>query len=161
MCRLATKHHQFNFWNNRMRYILKICYIMLYKFFAVFSSYETISFSKLYPCWIQTELLWGITGIIISARFIPKNRFVYLLNFAFSIFRCSLAGRDLNRNYKSVLKDSFPSVWHTKMMIKRLNMEREIILYCDLHGHSRKNNIFIYGCENKNNPQRKLKERVI
>ena len=30
-------------------------------------------------------------------------------------YRCSLAGRDLNRNYKSVLKDSFPSVWHTKV----------------------------------------------
>ena len=34
-------------------------------------------------------------------------------------YRCSLAGRDLNRNYKSVLKDSFPSVAHTKAMIKK------------------------------------------
>lgn len=34
-------------------------------------------------------------------------------------YRCSLAGRDLNRNYKTVLKDSYPSVWHTKNMIRR------------------------------------------
>ena len=34
-------------------------------------------------------------------------------------YRCSLTGRDLNRNYKSLLKDSFPAVWHTKQMIKK------------------------------------------
>lgn len=34
-------------------------------------------------------------------------------------YRCSLAGRDLNRNYKTVLKDSYPSVWHTKNMIRK------------------------------------------
>uniref|UniRef100_A0A8C2WKB5 AGBL carboxypeptidase 2 n=1 Tax=Cyclopterus lumpus TaxID=8103 RepID=A0A8C2WKB5_CYCLU len=32
-------------------------------------------------------------------------------------YRCSLAGRDLNRNYKTSLKDSFPCVWHTRNMI--------------------------------------------
>ncbi|XP_064634317.1 cytosolic carboxypeptidase 2-like isoform X2 [Lineus longissimus] len=75
-------------------------------------------------------------------------------------YRCSLAGRDLNRNYKTVLKESFPSVWHCKNMIKRLAEEREIIVYCDLHGHSRKHNVFIYGCENRNNPSRRLRERI-
>ena len=34
-------------------------------------------------------------------------------------YRCSLAGRDLNRSYKSMLKESFPPVWHTKVMIKK------------------------------------------
>ena len=34
-------------------------------------------------------------------------------------YRCSLAGRDLNRNYKTVLKDAYPTVWHTKQMIRR------------------------------------------
>uniref|UniRef100_A0A8D2LTZ3 Cytosolic carboxypeptidase 2 n=1 Tax=Varanus komodoensis TaxID=61221 RepID=A0A8D2LTZ3_VARKO len=34
-------------------------------------------------------------------------------------YRCSLAGRDLNRNYRTVLKDSFPCIWHTRAMIKR------------------------------------------
>ncbi|XP_048642603.1 LOW QUALITY PROTEIN: cytosolic carboxypeptidase 3 [Marmota marmota marmota] len=62
-------------------------------------------------------------------------------------YRCSLAGRDLNRNYTSLLKDSFPSVWYTRNMIHRLMEKREVILYCDLHGHSRKENIFMYGCD--------------
>ncbi|XP_075458633.1 cytosolic carboxypeptidase 3 isoform X6 [Ascaphus truei] len=64
-------------------------------------------------------------------------------------YRCSLAGRDLNRNYKSMLKDSFPSIWFTRNMIKRVLEEREILLYCDLHGHSRKQNVFMYGCNDK------------
>ncbi|KAE8613341.1 hypothetical protein XENTR_v10007674 [Xenopus tropicalis] len=62
-------------------------------------------------------------------------------------YRCSLTGRDLNRNYKSRLKDSFPSIWFTRNMIRRVMQEREILLYCDLHGHSRKQNVFMYGCK--------------
>ncbi|XP_049638411.1 cytosolic carboxypeptidase 3 [Suncus etruscus] len=61
-------------------------------------------------------------------------------------YRCSLAGRDLNRNYTSLLKESYPSVWYTRNMIRRLMEKREVVLYCDLHGHSRKENIFMYGC---------------
>ncbi|XP_030845619.1 uncharacterized protein LOC582973 isoform X1 [Strongylocentrotus purpuratus] len=75
-------------------------------------------------------------------------------------YRCSLAGRDLNRNYKTILKDSFPSVTHTKAMVKKLMEEREVVVYCDLHGHSRKQNVFIYGCDNKKNPQLRLRERI-
>ncbi|KAL1785718.1 cytosolic carboxypeptidase 2 isoform X1 [Sigmodon hispidus] len=74
-------------------------------------------------------------------------------------YRCSLAGRDLNRHYKTVLKDSFPCIWYAKNMIKRLLEEREVLLYCDFHGHSRKNNIFLYGC-NSNSRRHWLHERV-
>ena len=42
-------------------------------------------------------------------------------------YRCSLAGRDLNRNYKSLLKDSFPAVWHTKHMIKKYEAPLSVI----------------------------------
>ncbi|XP_048691315.2 cytosolic carboxypeptidase 3 isoform X3 [Caretta caretta] len=62
-------------------------------------------------------------------------------------YRCSLAGQDLNRNYTSDLKESFPSVWYTRNMIRRVMEERNILLYCDLHGHSRKENVFMYGCD--------------
>ncbi|XP_072906148.1 cytosolic carboxypeptidase 2 [Hemitrygon akajei] len=34
-------------------------------------------------------------------------------------YRCSLTGRDLNRNYSTVLRDCFPSVWHTRNMVQR------------------------------------------
>jgi len=38
--------------------------------------------------------------------------------------------------------------------------ETELVLYCDFHGHSRKQNVFVYGCENKHLPNEKLKERI-
>ncbi|XP_060015129.1 cytosolic carboxypeptidase 2 isoform X5 [Lagenorhynchus albirostris] len=74
-------------------------------------------------------------------------------------YRCSLAGRDLNRHYKTILEESFPCIWHTRNMIKRLLEEREVLLYCDIHGHSRKSNIFLYGCNN-NDHKFWLHERV-
>jgi len=38
--------------------------------------------------------------------------------------------------------------------------ETELVLYCDFHGHSRKQNVFVYGCENKHLPNERLKERL-
>ncbi|KAM7414228.1 hypothetical protein PAMA_019176 [Pampus argenteus] len=75
-------------------------------------------------------------------------------------YRCSLAGRDLNRNYKTLLRDSFPCVWHTHNMVERLMAETDVVLYCDFHGHNRKNNVFMYGCNNRGNSSLKLHERV-
>ncbi|XP_072030712.1 uncharacterized protein [Amphiura filiformis] len=63
-------------------------------------------------------------------------------------YRCSLSARDLNRNYRHPKKESFPTVWHLKSMLQELlDDEREVVVYCDLHGHSRKHNVFIYGCD--------------
>ncbi|XP_074951189.1 cytosolic carboxypeptidase 2 [Phalacrocorax aristotelis] len=61
--------------------------------------------------------------------------------------RCSLTGRDPNRAYGTALRDSFPGVWHLRAMVERVLAEREVVLYCDFHGHSRKNNVFMYGCD--------------
>lgn len=33
-------------------------------------------------------------------------------------------------------------------------------MYCDLHGHSRKHNIFIYGCENRRQNEKRLQEQI-
>ena len=43
-------------------------------------------------------------------------------------YRCSLAGRDLNRNYNTLLRDSFPCVWHTRNMVKRCDAGSRRIL---------------------------------
>ncbi|XP_039664515.1 cytosolic carboxypeptidase 2 isoform X3 [Perca fluviatilis] len=75
-------------------------------------------------------------------------------------YRCSLAGRDLNRYYKTLLRDSFPCVWHTRNMVERLMAETDVVLYCDFHGHNRKNNVFMYGCNNRGDASLKLHERV-
>ncbi|XP_062848518.1 cytosolic carboxypeptidase 2 isoform X2 [Trichomycterus rosablanca] len=75
-------------------------------------------------------------------------------------YRCSLAGRDLNRYYCTLLRDLFPCVWYTRNMVKRLLAVREVVLYCDFHGHSRKNNVFMYGCNDSKDPSVCLQERV-
>ncbi|NWW68863.1 CBPC2 carboxypeptidase, partial [Ifrita kowaldi] len=59
---------------------------------------------------------------------------------------CSLAGRDPNRAYGTALPGSFPAVWHLGAMVQRVLAEWEVVLYCDFHGHSRKN-VFMYGCD--------------
>ena len=64
-------------------------------------------------------------------------------------YRCSLAGCDLNRRWKTPHKQLHPTVYNTKKLIRDLHNERGVTLYCDLHGHSRKQNVFMYGCNNK------------
>ena len=74
--------------------------------------------------------------------------------------RSSLTGKDLNRQYRTVIRETYPSIWYTKTMIKRLTEELGVALYCDMHAHSRKHNVFIYGCENKRDPDKKLAEQI-
>ena len=50
------------------------------------------------------------------------------------------------RNYRSDLKEAYPPVWYVKAMVQKLASERDVVMYCDLHGHSRRQNVFIYGC---------------
>eukprot|EP00743_Colponemidia_sp_Colp-15_P006834 GILK01007371.1.p1 GENE.GILK01007371.1~~GILK01007371.1.p1 ORF type:complete len:1021 (+),score=191.44 GILK01007371.1:143-3064(+) len=64
-------------------------------------------------------------------------------------YRCNLAGVDLNRRWKKPSADLHPTVFHTKALIKAFAQERKVILFCDLHGHSRKRNVFTYGCRFK------------
>ena len=75
-------------------------------------------------------------------------------------YRCSLAGVDLNRTYKCTVRDLYPTVHCCKMMMQRLARDRPVVVYIDLHGHSRKQNVFVYGCDNREMPQRLLHERI-
>ncbi|XP_034933704.1 cytosolic carboxypeptidase 2 [Chelonus insularis] len=105
--------------------------------------------------WMMKGIIDFLTGESSQAREL-RERFIFklvpMLNPDGVIVgnnRCSLSGKDLNRQYRTVMRESYPSVWHTKLMIRRLMEECGIAMYCDLHAHSRKHNIFIYGCENK------------
>ena len=62
-------------------------------------------------------------------------------------YRCSLFGKDLNRNYRKPKKDYFPTIWATKSMMDRLAQRCEVTLYIDMHGHSTRQNVFMYGCD--------------
>ena len=60
--------------------------------------------------------------------------------------RCSLSGHDLNRRWGAPSASIHPEVHHAKKMLHNLAQEREVILFCDVHGHSRKPGVFMYGC---------------
>ena len=68
-------------------------------------------------------------------------------------YRCSLAGCDLNRRWKAPSRVLHPTIYHTKQMIHNFVKEREMLLFTDFHGHSRRKNIFMYGCNNPNSPE--------
>jgi murein tripeptide amidase MpaA len=53
-------------------------------------------------------------------------------------YRCSLAGCDLNRRWKTPSKVIHPTIYHVKKLVKEVYLERGVALFCDLHGHSRK-----------------------
>ncbi|XP_025088422.1 cytosolic carboxypeptidase 2-like isoform X28 [Pomacea canaliculata] len=116
--------------------------------------------------WMMKGLLDYLTGNSPDAKLL-RDTFIFkiipMLNpdgVIVGNYRCSLAGRDLNRQYKSVLKYAYPCVVHTRNMIRKLLQERDIIVYCDLHGHSRRQNVFIYGCEQRFGSNRRLHERI-
>ncbi|CAM9356747.1 unnamed protein product [Chrysoparadoxa australica] len=63
--------------------------------------------------------------------------------------RCGLAGVDLNRQWKRPKRNLHPTIYYTKAMMRAEQQKAEIAMYIDLHGHSRKQNIFLYGCDEK------------
>ena len=85
---------------------------------------------------------------------------VYLTLFYLSIYlyidgvihgnnRCGLAGVDLNRQWKMPNKSMHPNIYNFKMLMLAQGKLREVVSYIDLHGHSRKYNVFMYGCDQK------------
>ena len=68
-------------------------------------------------------------------------------------YRCSLAGCDLNRRWKAPSKVLHPTIYYTKQMIHNFVKEREMLMFTDFHGHSRRKNIFMYGCNVPHSPE--------
>lgn len=67
-------------------------------------------------------------------------------------YRCNLAGNDLNRKWKSPSRILQPTIYHAKRLIKTFAKERKLQLICDMHGHSRRMKIFMYGCNVQSDP---------
>ncbi|XP_051545633.1 cytosolic carboxypeptidase 4-like [Myxocyprinus asiaticus] len=64
--------------------------------------------------------------------------------------RCSLSGEDLNRQWLKPDPNFSPTIYHTKGFLYYLNsIGRTPLVFCDYHGHSRKKNVFLYGCSMK------------
>lgn len=60
--------------------------------------------------------------------------------------RCSLLGVDLNRRWKNPDRLMHPTIWNSKQLFNIFSKIHEVVLYCDLHGHSIKRDVFAYGC---------------
>ncbi len=62
--------------------------------------------------------------------------------------RCSLAGYDMNRCWGAPPRKTEPVVYALKTLLNKIRTVRkeQILVYCDLHGHSKLFNSFIYAC---------------
>jgi len=101
--------------------------------------------------WVMKGMLDYLTGPSLDARILRDNfvfKIVPMLNpdgVIVGNYRCSLAGQDLNRLWDDPSRKMHPTIFFTKSMMRHLMNDRDVILYIDIHGHSRKKNVFMYG----------------
>ena len=61
--------------------------------------------------------------------------------------RSSLVGLDLNRRWSDPNSTIHPEIYFVKAtMNEQAQSEQGISIFCDLHGHNKKDNCFFYGC---------------
>uniref|UniRef100_A0A671VAY5 tubulin-glutamate carboxypeptidase n=1 Tax=Sparus aurata TaxID=8175 RepID=A0A671VAY5_SPAAU len=99
------------------------------------------------------EFLMGTSPLAVSLREGFIFKIVPMLNPDGVIngnHRCSLSGEDLNRQWLNPNPELHPTIYHTKSLLQYLvHMQRTPLVFCDYHGHSRKKNVFMYGCSVK------------
>uniref|UniRef100_A0A3Q3EC32 Cytosolic carboxypeptidase 1 n=1 Tax=Labrus bergylta TaxID=56723 RepID=A0A3Q3EC32_9LABR len=99
------------------------------------------------------EFLMGTSPLAASLRDAYIFKIVPMLNPDGVIngnHRCSLSGEDLNRQWQSPNPELHPTIYHTKSLLQYLaHIQRAPLVFCDYHGHSRKKNVFMYGCSVK------------
>jgi hypothetical protein len=61
-------------------------------------------------------------------------------------YRCNFVGADLNRRWPNPSKLLHPTIYYTKKLLKMCHQDNQVLLFCDFHGHTRKRNVFMYGC---------------
>jgi murein tripeptide amidase MpaA len=94
----------------------------------------------------SSHMLQGMLDFLISdeAADLRRNfvfRIIPMLNIDGVIFgnqRCSLLGVDLNRRWVSPNVFLHPTIFYAKHLVRHMHNERRVLMYCDLHGHSRK-----------------------
>ncbi|XP_035999694.1 cytosolic carboxypeptidase 1 [Fundulus heteroclitus] len=99
------------------------------------------------------EFLMGTSPLAVSLREAYIFKIVPMLNPDGVIngnHRCSLSGEDLNRQWQNPNPELHPTIYHTKSLLQYLAyIQRAPLVFCDYHGHSRKKNVFMYGCSVK------------
>ncbi|KAE8752500.1 hypothetical protein FOCC_FOCC000622 [Frankliniella occidentalis] len=76
------------------------------------------------------------------------SKYTYQFCLYFCSHRCGLTNDDLNRKWSKPDPKLHPSIYHTKGLLEYLTrvQRRPPFVFIDFHGHSRKKNIFVYGC---------------
>ena len=118
----------------------------------------------------SSYMMKGLIDFLIESKGEAKNlrkKFVFkivpMLNpdgVVYGNYRCSLLGADLNRRWKHPNILMHPTIYHTKKMLKTFAQERELMMFCDLHGHSIKKNAFMYACSHRKPSTSQLKENI-
>jgi len=103
--------------------------------------------------WMVHGLLEAVTAPTAEAAALRRAvmlRIVPMLNpdgVVLGNYRCGVAGVDLNRQWAEPSEALMPTVHHLKRVLRSHASNDQLLLFCDLHGHSRKHNVFAYGCE--------------
>uniref|UniRef100_A0A3P8RVT5 Cytosolic carboxypeptidase 1 n=1 Tax=Amphiprion percula TaxID=161767 RepID=A0A3P8RVT5_AMPPE len=99
------------------------------------------------------EFLMGTSPLAASLREAYIFKIVPMLNpdgVVNGNHRCSLSGEDLNRQWQNPSPELHPTIYHTKSLLQYLaHIQKAPLVFCDYHGHSRKKNVFMYGCSVK------------
>ena len=69
-------------------------------------------------------------------------------------YRSSMAGLDLNRQWRLPDKNVTPCIYYFKKLFR--SFRGKVVFFCDIHGHSTKTDAFMYGCENKDHVKESL-----
>jgi hypothetical protein len=72
-------------------------------------------------------------------------------------YRCALAGCDLNRRWQQPDLVQHPTLFHVKRLLRAIAAERQVLLYCDFHGHSNLKDVVLYGCDDASAREKKEK----
>lgn len=102
--------------------------------------------------WIAQGIIQHLTGESREAQEL-REKFIFkiipMLNPDGVIngnYRTSLSGMDLNRRWSTPDPVKHPTIYHAKELIRAMKKLRTVGLILDIHGHSRKQGLFVYGC---------------
>jgi hypothetical protein len=101
--------------------------------------------------WIMHGFLKFLIGNSVKARELRRSivfKIIPMLNpdgVIVGNYRSSFSGNDLNRTYTKPDKRLHPTIYHLKKIIKHTLLQTSILAYIDMHGHSKKKSVFMYG----------------
>ncbi|KAG3030780.1 hypothetical protein PC120_g3490 [Phytophthora cactorum] len=101
------------------------------------------------------DFLLGSSGVACVLRRMFVFQIIPMLNpdgVYYGNSRCGLSACDLNRQWQTPSKALHPTIFHAKELLIKERSSRGVAFYCDMHGHSRKKNVFMYGCDTKRKP---------